>query len=308
MKTLRFRKPYPTKITIDAHTACNATCTICPYPKLSREISHGIMEWSLFEKIVEDFWHIRARNRFIGTVSFCNMSEPTILRNFFDYLKYVYDRKFNVYFNTNVSYLTPVFVDRLISMKVFCGIHLNILSLTEEKYEEIMGLKFRPMMANLKYLAAHFPTYLLDVGLERTLMTKEELKEARHFFRDLGIKVYEFVARDRAQNLLEKTNPLTEMAYGCLADRPIHRMMVAYDGRVYLCDEDMAQEVVFGNLQRQTIEEVWNGPELKKILEVIYGQRKGEKNFLCYRCVNAKITPHFEWRSLFRRKKGDVEP
>ena len=308
MRTLKFRKPYPTKITIDAHTACNATCTICPYPKLTRQISHGIMEWGLFQKVLGDFQDICRRYRFVGTVSFCNMSEPTILRNFFDYLKYVHDRKFNVYFNTNVSYLTPTFVDRLISEKVFCGIHLNILSLEKEKYEEIMGLKFDPMMTNLKYLAGHYPTSLLDVGFEKTLMTNEELKEARIFFKGLGIKVYEYIARDRAQNLIDKTHPITEMAYGCLADRPIYRMMVAYDGRVYLCDEDMAQEVIFGDLRKQAIEEVWNGAALKKILEVIYGEQRGEKNFLCYRCVNAKTTPNFEWGSFFKRKEVDVEP
>ena len=293
------------KVTIDAHTACNATCTICPYPKLSRQISHGIMEWNLFEKVVADFQSICQRHRFTGTVSFCNMSEPTILRNFFDYLRYVYDRKFNVYFNTNVSHLTPAFVDRLLSEKILCGIHLNILSLTKRSYEEIMGLKFDPMMTNLKYLAGHYPTSLLDVGLEKTLMAKEELAEARRFFRNLKIKVYEYIGRDRAQNLLDQTEPITEMMYGCLADRPIYRMMVAYDGRVYLCDEDMAQEVVFGNLKTQTIEEVWNGSEAKKLLEVIYGKRQGEKNFICYRCVNAKRTPPFEWSSLFKGKKRD---
>ena len=264
------------------------------------------MEWRLFEKVVEDFEELGRRRRFVGTVSFCNMSEPTILRNFFDYLKYVYDRKFDVYFNTNVSHLTPAFVDRLLSEKILCGIHLNILSLTKENYEKIMGLKFDPMMVNLKYLASHYPTSLLNVGLETTLMTHEELVDAGRFFKTLGIKVYEYVGRDRAQNLLDKTAPLTQRMYGCLADRPIYRMMVAYDGRVYLCDEDMAQEVVFGNLKTQTIEEVWNGPEAQKLLEVIYGQSQGEPNFICYRCVNAQRTPPFEWGSLFKGKKSRV--
>jgi len=264
------------------------------------------MDWHLYEKVVADFEELCHRHRFVGTISFCNMSEPTILRNFFDYLRYVYDKKFNVYFNTNVSYLTPAFVDRLISEKIFCGIHLNILSLTKENYEKIMGLKFDPMMTHLKYLAGHYPPSLLDVGLEKTLVTKEELADARRFFKTLGIKVYEYIGRDRAQNLLDQTAPITETLYGCLADRPIYRMMVAYDGRVYLCDEDMAQEVVFGNLKTQTIEEVWNGREAQKLLEVIYGQRQGEKNFICYRCVNAKKTPSIEWGATFRQKKSHV--
>jgi len=186
---------------------------------------------------------------------------------------------------------------------------LNILSLTKEKYEKIMGLKFEPTMANLNYLASHYPTRFLNVGIEKTLMTREELQEARVFFKALGIKAYEYVSRDRAQNLLDQTTPVTDRSYGCLADRPIHRMMVAYNGRVYLCDEDMAQEVVFGDLKTQTIQEVWNGPELQKILEVIYGQRKGEENFLCYRCVHAKKTPNFEWGSFWKKRiRGDIEP
>jgi radical SAM protein with 4Fe4S-binding SPASM domain len=263
-------------------------------------MDHGRMAWDLYTKIIDDFEDICRREGFQGHLSYCNMSEPTVLKNFFDYLEYAYRKGcFYVYFNTNVSLLTPVFIDRLVAENVLPAIHLNIMSLQKEQYEEFMGIEFETTLKNLEHLAKHYDTDRVDAGVLSPPLNGDRVKEFQEFFKKRKIKTYVGKARDRAQNTLEEVHPITDKMFGCRANRPSRRMMVTYDGRVFLCDEDMANDVILGDLEKESIEEVWNGQRFREILQIIYEGKPTDPNFICYRCVNAvKVKPTFLQRSM----------
>ena len=44
--------PFPAEIQIETNTACNATCVMCPYPEVSKEMKPGRMDAPLYEKIL----------------------------------------------------------------------------------------------------------------------------------------------------------------------------------------------------------------------------------------------------------------
>ncbi len=291
---LETRKAYPAKVTIDINTQCNARCVICPYPHLKDKLQHGIMKWDLYCKIIDEYADICYSNKIMGELSYCNMSEPTLLKDLPKYIKYARDKGcFTIYFNTNVSKLTPELVDELIRTKIYPAIHLNIMTFSKANYKKIMGLDFDVLTKNLRYFLDKYPHCLIDVGFFMPFMNEDDRLAVNEFFKDTKVTLHmaEDIS-DRAQNvelpkdLSDFQSDTKERAFGCSKNRPIHRMHINYDGRVYLCDQDMSLETNFGNVKDNSIKELWNGEAIMETLRVLYGHTKpGKHSIPCLTCT-----------------------
>jgi len=78
-------------------------------------------------------------------------------------------------------------------------------------------------------------------------------------------------------------------------------LVVNWDGRVVLCCVDMFATEVMGDLQENTIEEIWNGPVLTELREKMV-QRK---RFEIPTCKNCDL--HLGWQNLkiYYNKEGE---
>lgn len=290
------RKTYPTKLTIDINTQCNGKCIVCPYSTIKNRLKHGIMDWNLYRKIIDDYADICYQNKIMGELSYCNMSEPTLLPNFPDFIKYARSKGcFTIYFNTNVSKLTPEMIDTFIRDKTFPAIHLNIMAFDKKRYEEIMGLDYELLLKHLNYLLKKYPHCLIDIGFLTPLLNKENIETIRNFFQNS--KVYLNFGTDvnnRAGNvslpgqLSDSTIHTKKRSLGCLKNRPIHRMHINYDGHVYLCDQDMSIETKLGNVADSTIQDIWTGKTMMDTLRIIYGiaDPGNSTHIPCFRCAS----------------------
>ncbi len=291
---LEARKPFPAKVTVDINTQCNAKCVICPYPQIRTELKHGVMEWGLYQKITDDYANICYSNRIMGELSYCNMSEPTLVHNLPEFIKYARDKGcFTIYFNTNGSNLKPKLIDTFIKEKTYPAIHLNIMVFSKERYQKIMGLDFDLLKENLRYLLKKYPHSLIDIGFFTPLMKADEVGAAKEFFKDTKAVLH--LAKDisdRASNVYLPQGLASagipkpkKRLLACSKNRPIHRMHINYDGRAYLCDQDMRLETDFGNVRDNTIEEVWNGKKIMDALDIIYGKAQaGGARLPCFKC------------------------
>ncbi len=311
---LEARKTYPTKITIDANTHCNAKCTICPYPQLKDKLKHGVMEWDLYQKIIDDYANICYSKKIMGELSYCNMSEPTLLPNFSEYISYARQKGcFTISFNTNGSNLKPKIIDTFTREKTYPTIHLNIMGFNKKNYAKTMGLDFDSLISNLTYLLKKYPHCLIDVGFFTPLMDTEEIKAVKSFFEKTKVTVYlsdDISNRannlDVSQNMVVAQSRIRQTSFACSKNRPIHRMHINFDGRVYLCDQDMNLETNFGNIKNNTIERIWNGGTMMETLHILYGRVMPNADELlpclkCEACIDDKQA------KLFRNPK-DYKP
>ena len=168
---LKARKPYPSKLTVDINTHCNARCVICPYPQIRNNLSHGLMEWGLYKKVIDDYAGICYSNSIMGELSLCNMSAPTLVDGLNKFIAYGRAKGcFTIYFNTNGSRLMPKLVDAFKSSKTYPAIHVNMMVFSKDKYVKFLGLDYERLMENLKYLLNNYPHGLIDVGFFLNLM------------------------------------------------------------------------------------------------------------------------------------------
>jgi radical SAM protein with 4Fe4S-binding SPASM domain len=64
---------------------------------------------------------------------------------------------------------------------------------------------------------------------------------------------------------------------------PWYALTIFYDGRVSPCPQDYFEEVILGDLKKQTVAEVWNGGPMRELREAMASRRFPEGH-LCPKC------------------------
>lgn len=282
------RPRYPRGLLVDIHSYCNASCRICPYPQLSKVNPMGFMSWALYTKILDDYKHLMDHYDFTGVLGYCQMSEPFILKDIARWVKYAMDKKIRVYFNTNASLLFPAIVDSLGEIGFNGFFNISFHGITRETYESIMHLDYDQSMNNIEYLLKRFPSGKIRINAVCFGWRANEEKGIRSFWKSKGVSVIISKAISRSGLIAELNTVSKKRIAGCGTERIFYEMVVSFTGDVLLCCNDMAREVILGNLNSDSIEEVWNGSRFVKILQRIYYDRNLPPDFICKRCEESQ--------------------
>lgn len=120
---------------------------------------------------------------------------------------------------------------------------------------------------------------LLKAGIDFFLVTrhggqpmKRRLHQRVQFPRDLDLS-------GRAGAVVGVTAPLRRACHA-----PSEMLIVTVNGDVVLCHEDARREVVFGNLGRSTLQEIWLGNEMERFRRHLVQGRRQEAGPICARC------------------------
>lgn len=292
------RLTYPTGITVDIHSYCNAKCKMCPYPYLRDKNPMGFMSWKLYTKIVNDYSQLMKKFNFKGKMSYCQMGEPFILEDIAKWIKCAMDHGIDVYLNTNCSLLTPAILDSLIDIG-FSGIfNISFHGITKDVYENIMGLNFDRTQRNIEYLLKKYPHHKIAVNAIPFKWPKGEREKMLAYWKSKGIEVTFSPALSRSGLVPDIRKTQRKRITGCSTERIFFEMVISFNGDVLLCCQDMAQEVVLGNLNNSTIYEVWNGKRFQSILEAIYTGVNLPPSFICRRCEES--LPYWSWRRIIK--------
>lgn len=285
MKTLRLhRLPYPSGLTVDIHSYCNARCEICPYPQLHRKLPMGFMNWDLYTKIIDDYCHLMTQYSFRGKLGYCQMGEPFIMKDISRWVQYATDRGIDVYFNTNASLLAPEMVDSLLKIG-FRGIfNISFHGMTKHIYEKIMGLDFQKTIGNIDYLLDRYPSSKVTMNAVPYTWPHGEKKKLLEYWKNKGVSVTFSKALSRGGLCSTIKAIQRKRIAGCRTKRIFYEMVIAFNGDVLLCCHDMTREVIVGNLNYSSIEEVWNGELFLRIINKIYSERNLPSDFICRRC------------------------
>lgn len=283
------RTPYPHNLTIDIHSYCNAKCTICPYPHLKDKLSMGFMDENLFRRIIDEFAEIKANHDIRGHVIFCNMGELFMDPDVFWKIEYVLKSGLDMIIQTNAALLTPQKTDQLIAIGFQGPIYVSFHGITKEVYEGIMGLPYDKTLANVHYLMDHYDRNNIQIRAFSYKWPLGEARKVKNYWKQYGKSVRVRVPNART-GLVESVRRIN-LKYpgpwlkGCRKTLPFRDMVVAFDGQAVLCCEDMARRGVIGDLSRDSLLDVWNGPKAEKVLDYMYGGGWGKNSaFLCRTC------------------------
>jgi radical SAM protein with 4Fe4S-binding SPASM domain len=291
----RKRNRVPANMILDIHSYCNAKCEICPYPELSRKLSMGTMDEWLFHKIIDDFALIVKEHKVRGHILFCNMGEPLVDSNVISKIDYASKAGLQCVLQTNAFLLTREKTDQLLATGFNGPIYISCHGITPAVYKNVMGLDIEQTLKNIDYLIERYPRENIQIRAVPYQWPLGEVLRVKRFWRNRGVRVKIFLPNSRAglvsQCLSSRLKYPGEKLRGCKKNLPLSDIVVAFNGDVILCCEDMGRRVVLGNLKEKSIEQVWNSSLANNILDQIYNGRHSGSEFICKQCEFGVSTP-----------------
>lgn len=287
---------FPRYVSIQTTSLCNASCIFCPYPEIKRLFPSKVMDDQLFEKIINE---CRANTDLTFINLFMN-NEPLTDPHIAERIEYAKEALPGVFVNiyTNGFLLTEETVDRLKSSK-FDWISISFHGIRKATIEKTMGISYDKTLHRINSFikkvkrekGGHIKEFIGINFLKHENLTDEEKDEAISYWKSKGISHVAYFPGyiSRAGNV--KNLPVCDnkgKILGCssvLEDEMIH---ILEDGKVVLCCMDWRREVILGDLNKQSIHEIWNGKR-KDVWEMIQGRAKMPKDFLCKRCEEAVV-------------------
>jgi len=195
---------------------------------------------------------------------------------------------------TNASLLTPEKTDALIRTGFRGEIYVSCHGITPEVYRRVMGLPIAPVLRNVEYLVRRYGTDRVQIrAIPHEWPTGEALRVKRYWKRR-GVPVKLFLPNSRT-GLLPNLGRWSwkypgDRLRGCRKDLPIRDMVIAWNGDVVLCCEDMARKVVLGNVTDRSLVEVWNSERARDVVEKIYLGKPSGDDFICKTCEFGRST------------------
>lgn len=267
------------QLQMETINVCNAACVFCPYPKMQRP--KGWMTPGLSTKIMTEAADIPQ----ITHVTFTGLGEPLLDRELENRIHKArsLNRNWMIDVYTNGHSLTH---DRAISLAE-TGLDVLYVSLNAVKPSqrvEIMKLDDYDKVVEQIRFASDLKAYKVVV---KGISSKDlfEVGDHEQFFQNWGGTV-----ASGGQGFLHLEGNWAGAMYPMrtkptsACGRALNQIMVLWDGRVSLCCFDGEGEEILGDLNTQTIREMFNGP---KALGIRTAHNEGRRATipLCANCT-----------------------
>ncbi len=285
-------KDYPVRLIVDIHSYCNARCVMCPYPSYSRKQPQGQMPWSMYTHIIDEFGEIGKQYNFHPSLTYCSMAEPFLADDLAHYVDYALKKNIQVHLNTNAAAMSAQKVDELLATGFSGMIHISFHGISRNVYHRITGLDYDTVMENTRYLMENYDTERICIRGVDDDWPEGEKELWFNFWEPWGVKL-EYLKPISRCGLVKrlkhiKANPNQKVRlYGCRYNHPLVEMVILFDGRAVMCCQDMAREVIWGNVAQDGILNVWNAPLRRNLVSALYSGKELNQNFLCSRCEQA---------------------
>ncbi len=289
---------FPKIVQIQTSSICNGGCTICPYPYVEKDLSHGVMDDDTFKKIVDEC----SKHDVHRIIPFL-MNEPLADPKLIERIRYIKGKnpEAHVSISTNGSFLTKKKAEELVNSGVD-SVGFSFQGITKGEYEGIMkGLNYDETLAKIEYFLSLPRPKGMEVIINQ-VVKNSSLEDINNFWRGKNVDtVYVGTYISRAGFLGAKKDRVSKLR-GCFDDdRPMKQISFLYNGDAILCCMDWRREVFLGNVKERSIEEIWNSPKYEKIRNVIYNNDAIGENFICKRCEMAIRPPPLDKMVNFRK-------
>ena len=279
-------KNYPEFIEIQFHNKCNSNCLICPYKDMNYKYEK--MKDSLFYKFVNELDFTRLKR----IIPYLN-NEPFLDSDFVNKVEYIRKKLPNVEIeiSTNASVISDDAIKRLTKINL-TELRLSVFGFSDITYKKMMpNLNKQIVFKNLEKISKEFTgssTIISIVMIDNGDINEIEFSNMEELCKRLGFKFERWGFLDRSNNVKYKSNNIfNNNVNDCEQNRPIERMHILANGDVILCCQDWKHTIVIGNIEDNTIEEIWNSQKYNEIRNSLYDKSKDSPT-ICKYCKLGK--------------------
>jgi molybdenum cofactor biosynthesis enzyme MoaA len=273
----------PQQLNFEITAACDAKCIHCPRQEMDRPKRH--MPWELFQRMTDQAAEMEIPDLFPN-----GYGEILLIKNLGDYFDYIASKRhrFRIICNTNGHMMTDEKIDLFIKHKVRL-LNITIDGATPETAQTVrVGLdtlriesNIHRLLARRRALGQQFPR--VRVGM---VLIRQNEHEADAFLRKwTGVVDYVGLAgySTRLGNAKAKVAQSAHVRETHACVLPFKELNIWSDGKAVLCCEDWNEEHVVGDLNMQTLNEIWRGAVLGKVRQM-HASEQGHKVAICAKC------------------------
>jgi len=247
------------EIRIEPTNICNANCIMCPREKMKRP--QGILDMDLYKSIVDQAVDAGAKQ-----ISLENYGEPFLDPYIFDRAEYAKSKNLETLTITNASLLDEGKCHKILNF--FDVIRISIYGMTKETYERIhRSLQFDKTQKNIDRLfAIHREAKESKTRIQAYFLLMEENKHEMRSFLDKYENIASAVSIWKPHNWGDgrKYRKLLGKKISC--SRPLTGpLQVQWDGMVVPCCFDYDSRMILGDLNKQTLAEVFRGQSYEEL-------------------------------------------
>ena len=261
---------FPKVILIDTISYCNLKCSMCFHREMKRK--KGIMPWPLFTKIIDEIAavdkNVRVWMVFFGEALLLKKRKPSI----FDMIAYAKKKGLtDVVLNSNANLLDEKAARGLIDAGLD-AIYIGIDAFDPNTYEQIrIGGNYEETVANVLGL----------IRLKKELKTQNPEIFVQFVEMEINSKQKDkFVDFWTRQRVTAKIRP--KVSWAGMVEAPnlvldnkdrwpcywaMQTVSITDQGKVVTCAVDLDAKFIAGDINTQSIKEVWNG-ELRKLRRI----------------------------------------
>jgi radical SAM protein with 4Fe4S-binding SPASM domain len=277
----------PLQIDLFAVDVCNLKCPMCP--RQDHIPGKGYMDVSLVKKILD-----QATESSLCAFNFGGLGEPTLYPHLFEVIRHAKEKGVvDVNMHTNGTRLGPDFNRRLIES----GLDRIIISLDsadKERYESIrVGAKFEKVYAAVEDLIKQrneYPKTRLHIKANFIEMDEDNHTEKNKFISYWASKLNRIAilryldCQAGDEKLYYKDNYKQDDNFCC--PELWRRLVILSDGTATLCPRDMKKRYVIGDINKQTVSEIWTGERMQNARTLHQNGRFKELD-LCKNCPDS---------------------
>jgi len=276
---------YPLLVDIELSSLCNLKCPMCYTisDEFKEKVNITRMDFALFKSIIDQI---------AGKVPAIRLSlrgEATLHKNFVECIKYAKDKGIK-----EVSTLTHGGTLQLDNFKKMAEAGIDWITISVdgvgETYNNIRKpLKFNKILENIK----NINEFKVKRNLRRPVIKIQGIWPAISQSPDEYYKIFaphvdliafnpliDYLGNDTNIEYLEK--------FTC--PQQYQRLVIGADGLVMKCSNDEENKELVGDVNKQSVYEIWHGEELRKIRELHKADRGFLQSSVCRKCYLPRKT------------------
>lgn len=255
---------FPRVVQIETIGVCNVSCVWCPYGKLEPAPPAGKMTWDQYEALIDECagHTVRRLSPYLTNEPFLDKDLPERIR--------MTKKKMpatKIVVTTNGTMLTPDRVDQILSLDgALHAIYISFQGIEKEGYEKTVGKngKFEVTLANVNHLIEQMRLRNLDRPKVWITMVDTNLIDARKalkYWKARGVSAKYTALENRGGNMKEAQSwSVHKLDYFTECERLMKQAYISWDGEMVICCTDFGRKHVLGNVFKDGITGVWNGP------------------------------------------------
>lgn len=244
------------KVEIETISKCNSICSFCPVNRNNDTRAFALMDKTLYKSIIDQL----ADLNYDSCIALFSNNEPLLDKRILFFAEYAKNKLPNnfMYIYTNGILLTRSYLNEL--LKYFDHIYINNYNDKKILNNSIFDIW----------------KYLQEENIDKSKVTIH--------LRDINEKL-----SSRAGTAPNR-NDYYSIHSSCLL--PFNQLSIRANGKVSLCSIDALCQIEMGDLNNNSIIEIWNSPQYKSVREALLKGR--EQLFPCKNCDMLFTTIPFE--------------